>query len=136
HKVLEATTPETVLRAMRAVWTDAGPLVFVSGPGRMDGPEASIRQAYLDSSAVPVDAPLRTRLAAFGYETSGSGRLVERRVSDALDVTQLSFANNVRVNLKPTRFEANNILIAARIGGGRLELPKDKAGLETLAEGA
>ncbi len=136
HKVLEATTPETVLRAMRAVWADAGPLVFVSGPVRMDDPEASIRQAYLDSAAVPVDAPLRTRLAAFGYETSGSGQVVERRVSDALDVTQLRFANNVRVNLKPTRFEANNVLIAARIGGGRLELPKDKAGLETLAEGA
>ncbi len=136
HKVLEATTPETVLRAMRALWADTGPLVFVSGPVKMDDPEASIRQAYLDSSAVPVDAPLRTRLAAFGYETSGSGKLVERRVSDALDVTQLRFANNVRVNLKPTRFEANNILIAARIGGGRLELPKEKAGLETLAEGA
>jgi len=134
--VLSSTSPETVVAAMRTVWADAGPLVFVSGPVKMDDPQATIRQAYLDSAAVPVEAPARTRLAAFGYDTAGSGDVVERRTTDALDVTQLRFANNVRVNLKPTRFEANNIVIAARIGGGRLQLPKDKPGLETLAEGA
>lgn len=136
RKVLASTTPDSVLAAMRGLWSAGGPLVFVSGPVRMDEPEATIRQAYLDSAAVPVDAPAQARLAAFGYETFGSARLVDRRLSDALQVTQLRFANDVRVNLKPTRFEANSVLVSVRIGGGRLELPADKPGLEALAEGA
>ncbi|MCC7548182.1 MAG: insulinase family protein [Burkholderiales bacterium] len=134
--ILAETTPASVLAAMRAMWSDAGPLVFVSGPVKLDAPQAAIREAYLDSAAVPVDAPAQARLAPFGYENSGSAQPAQRRVSDALQVTQLRFANNVRVNLKPTRFEANSILISARIGGGRLELPMDKPGLEALAEGA
>jgi len=136
RKVLAATTPQSVVAAMRALWNDAGPLVFVSGPVKMDEPEAVIRQAYLDSAAVPVEAPAQAQRAPFGYERFGSAQLLDRRVTEALEVTQLRFANNVRVNLKPTRFEANSILVSARIGGGRLELPTDKPGIEPLAEGA
>ena len=41
----------------------------------------------------------------------------------------------MRVNLKRTPFEANSVLVAARIGGGRLDLPADKPGLKQLADG-
>jgi len=136
RKVLAATTSDTVIRAMRALWAEAGPLVFLSGPVKLDQPDAAIRQAYLDSAAIPVDAPAQTQLAAFAYEKFGVAQLADRRVSDVLEVTQLRFANNVRVNLKPTRFEANSVLVSVRIGGGRLEFPLDKPGLEPLAEGA
>ncbi len=53
-----------------------------------------------------------------------------------LDVIQARFGNNVRLNLKPTKFEANSILVGIRFGGGRLELPRDKPGLKLLAEQA
>jgi len=136
NKVLATTTPDTVIQAMRALWADAGPLVFLSGPVKLDQPDAVIREAYLDSAAIPVDALAQTQRAAFAYEAFGTAQPADRRTSEVLDVTQLRFANNVRVNLKPTRFEANSVLVSVRIGAGRLEFPLDKPGLEALAEGA
>ena len=59
--------------------------------------------------------------------------VVEKKVA-ALDVTQVRFGNNVRLNLKPTKFDANTVLVAIRFGGGRLDLPRDKPGLKLLAD--
>ena len=59
--------------------------------------------------------------------------MVEKKVA-TLDVTQARFANNVRLNLKPTHFDANTILVSIRFGGGRLDLPRDKASLKLLAD--
>jgi predicted Zn-dependent peptidase len=49
--------------------------------------------------------------------------LAERKEVEDLGVTQLRFANNVRVNLKVTDFEDSVVYVKARIGGGLLTEP-------------
>jgi zinc protease len=133
--ILAAVTPASVLAAARALWADNGPLIMVSGPVRLDGGEAAIAAAYRASQAVAVAAPERNAVQTFAYRTFGpQSAVVARNVTDVLGVTQLRFANNVRANLKRTDYEANQVLVAVRVGGGRLELPADKPGLVQLAE--
>jgi zinc protease len=45
----------------------------------------------------------------------------------------VQFANGVRLNLKPTDFEAGRIRVSIRVGGGTLTMPKDQPGLALLA---
>jgi len=136
-RVMATVTPESALQALRALWMGSGPLIFVNGPLELDAPEAAIAQAYGASQAVAVAAPVENAMEEFAYRSFGTPpTITERRVTEVLEITQLRFANNVRVNLKPTKFEANSVLVAVRFGGGRLELPRDKPGLEQLAESA
>jgi zinc protease len=134
---MQQVTPGTALAALRAVWGNGDPLVFVSGPMKLDAPEATVAQVYRASRAQAVAPPADNAVQKFAYESFGVPTPIEeRRVASPLGVVQLRFGNNVRVNLKPTRFEANTVLIAARIGGGRLDLPADKPGLKQLADSA
>ena len=134
-EILAVTSPETTLHELRALWADNGPLVFVSGPVQIDGGEATIAAAYQASHAQAVIPPTDDAVAQFAYTTFGVRTpIVERRISDPMEVTQLRFGNNVRVNLKRTPFEANSVLVSARIGGGRLDLPADRPGLKQLAD--
>jgi zinc protease len=137
QRIMASVTPESALNALRELWSGTGPLVFVAGPLEMENPEATIAEAFRASQAVAVAAPAENAIQEFAYRSFGAApQVVERQVTDVLEVTQLRFANNVRVNLKPTKFEANSVLVAVRFGGGRLELPRDKPGLEQLAESA
>ena len=137
RRILADVTPQTVLDALRGVWSQGGPLIFVSGPVKLDDPDAAIAEAYRASLAQAVVPPTQNAVQQFAYDQfGGKPAIVERKVSDVLDVTQLRFANNVRVNLKPTKFEANTVLVSVRFGGGRLELPPELPGLEQLAESA
>jgi zinc protease len=137
RRMLARMTPESILAAARELWSDSGPLIMVSGPVQMDDPQAAIAQAYRTSQTQAVAPPERGAVQQFAYQDfGGDPKVVARKVTDVLEVTQLRFANNVRVNLKRTDFEANSIVVAVRVGGGRLELPQDKPGLEQLAKSA
>lgn len=132
---LAKVTPDTAVQALRELWSDAGPLVFVSGPIKLDNPQAAIAQAYRVSQSQPVTPPADNVVQAFAYTDFGvRSPIASRKQSEVLDVTQIRFGNNVRLNLKPTKFEANSVSIAVRFGGGRLQLPRDKPGLKQLAE--
>ena len=106
-EILALVSPETAMQELRALWADSGPLVFVSGPVKVDGAEAAIAEAYRASRAQAVTPPADNAVAKFAYTQFGTrSPIVERRVSDPMQVTQLRFGNNVRVNLKRTPFEA------------------------------
>jgi zinc protease len=134
---LKAVTPETALEALRELWSGSGPLVFVAGPVTIENAAATIAQAYRTSEAQPVAAPAENAVHEFAYTRFGApSAIVSREVSQVLGVTQIHFANGVRLNLLPTKYETNSVLVAVRFGAGRLELPTGKPGLEQLAEAA
>lgn len=135
NRLMAAVTPESARQALRTLWSGSGPLIFVAGPLELDHPETAIAQAYRASEAVAVAAPADNAIQEFAYRSFGPApTIAEQRVTEVLGITQLRFSNNVRVNLKRTEFEANSVLVTVRFGGGRLELPRDKPGLEQLAE--
>ncbi len=48
-------------------------------------------------------------------------------------MTLVQFANGVRLNLKRTDFQANTITFSVRVGGGTLEMPKDRPEIARVA---
>jgi zinc protease len=64
------------------------------------------------------------------------GAVVERERIGDLDLHAVRFANGVRLDVKPTAFEADTVRLTVRFGRGRLGLPADRPGLDLLARHA
>jgi zinc protease len=106
-------------------------LIHVSG--KQDIPTAQIAAAFTASRAVAVAAPKESAAQAFAYDSFGkTGTVVaDARVAD-LGTRTVRFANNVRLNIKKTDFEAGKVRFLVRLGDGILDLPKDEPGLAPM----
>jgi zinc protease len=135
---LNQATPAACLAALRAVWGETeARRIFISGNLTLADPEKEILAAYQASSAVAVEPPAKTEQAAFAYTDFGpAGTVVSRRQVEDLGLTLVEFQNGVRLNLKPTDFEAGQIQLSLRLGGGTLTQPAGKPGLNFLANSA
>jgi zinc protease len=130
---LEKITVDACHAALREAWSPAHRLVLVTGNARLpagDPAKTAIAAAYEKSRAVAVAAPARLDDSAWAYTDFGApGRVATREHIADLDITLLTFANGVRLNLKQTDFEANRIRMSVRIGNGQLTEPRDRPGL-------
>ncbi|MCW5547619.1 MAG: insulinase family protein [Opitutaceae bacterium] len=132
---LATVTVEDCLRAFREAWSAPGRYVMVSGNEPIAGDaEAAILATYDAARARPV-APLPAIVTeSFAYVDFGPvGEITAREQVADLGITLVTFANGVRLNLKPTEFEAGRIRVSARFGSGRLTEPADRPGLAWLA---
>ena len=133
--VLAALTADQCLAVLKQAWSHSGRRLFVSG--NLDLPDAAktLTAAYDQSAATKIDKPADNGAAAFAYTSTGTpGQIAESKELADLGITQLRFANNVRVNLKPTDFEKDKIHILVEFGGGKLDLPVDKPALALVAD--
>jgi zinc protease len=110
--------------AARRIFGGNGPLCFLGGPNPMAGGEEVLAEAGREQQGKrPDQAALAWPYADFGP----AGSVVERREEADLGVTMLRFANGVRLTVKPTKFHADQILVALSLGHGRQDLPADRA---------
>lgn len=133
---LDAITPEIVLAAFRDAWAPGGRFITVIGNAALPpvSAEAKIRAIYETAHAAPVAPPAKIDETPFAYTDFGpAGEIVSRTHVEDLNITQVVFANGVRLNLKPTDFEAGRLLMRARVGGGQLTEPRSPVGLGTYA---
>lgn len=119
---------EEVNQALQRVFAGNGPQLVLQIPQMPEGGDAAVEKAYADSRAVAVKAPEQTASVAWPYTDFGKpGDVVERRTVDDLGVTMVRFANGVRLTVKPTKYRADEVLVRAEVGHGRLDLPNDRA---------
>lgn len=132
---LATITPEDCLAALRITWGTPSRYVLVSGNAAITGDaEKAIVAAYEASRAVAVAPPATVANTAFAYTDFGSaGQIASRKEVADLGITLVTFANGVRLNLKPTDFEANRIRLTLRLGTGQLTEPRDQRGLSFFA---
>ncbi len=132
---LQAITPEICATALRATWKEApGRKIFVAGNVAIPDAAKTIADTYLASTKVAVAAPPKTMQADFAYTDFGpAGTVAEKKVVEDLGATLIRFQNGVRLNLKPTDFEAGRIRVSVRLGGGTLTVPAGQPGLPLLA---
>jgi zinc protease len=128
---LEKITPEDCNDALRAAFGLPGCYVMVSGNAKIPGDAVgAITAAYQSSAAVAVSPPAAQYDEKFAYTDFGApGQVASRKHPDDLDLTLVTFANGVRVNLKKTAFESNTIRLNVRVGAGQLTEPRDQPGL-------
>lgn len=133
-------TPAEVNEALRRLWAPPQRQVLVTGNAAIGGPgqsaEKTIRAAYEQAARVAVAEPERLKAATFPYlpEPKAEGRIRSRRTVEDLGVTIVDFENGVRLNLKPTKFKADQVLAQLAFGRGRRDEPENAPGLALLAE--
>ena len=131
NAVAPSLTVDRVNAEFRRQWQGSAPLIHVSGKQAIDS--AALNAAYAASVKVAVAKPAEESALAFAYDSFGApGKVVEdKRVAD-LGIRTVRFANNVRLNIKKTDFEAGRVQFAVRMAGGQLALPQDKPGLAAM----
>ncbi len=120
-------TVEAVNAAFREHFTSGDPLIHVSTKQPIADAEQTILAAYRQSQAEPVAPPSDSGSVEFGYTDFGvPAEIVEDRMIEDLGIRTIRFANNVRLNLKPTDFEQGKLRYSIRIGSGQLAIPADE----------
>ncbi|MEE8431375.1 MAG: insulinase family protein [Candidatus Desulfatibia sp.] len=137
--LLKSMTLKNVADAFKKTWSPNHRLVLVTGntdlTGRDQKPEQQILATYNRSHKVQVSRPPASKAVMFPYlaEPAKAGRIVRRSTLSDLGVVRIDFENGVRLNLKKTDFEANEVLVKLAFGMGRSAEPVDKAGLASLS---
>ncbi|NQT68353.1 MAG: insulinase family protein [Desulfobacteraceae bacterium] len=137
--LLKSLTLKNVHDAFKKTWSPNHRLVLVTGnadlTGRDKKPEQQILATYNSSHKVAVSRPPESKAVMFPYlsEPAKAGRIVNRSALPDLGIVQIDFENGVRLNLKKTDFEADEVLVKLAFGMGRSAEPADKAGLASLA---
>ncbi|MFP6874569.1 MAG: insulinase family protein [Verrucomicrobiales bacterium] len=126
--------PEVCVTELRDAWDADDRQLFIGGNVNLPDSGAGIISVYEKAGRVLLDPPRQEEQSNFAYTHFGKpGKVVDRIEIEDLGITQLRFANNVRLNLKRTDFEKDSISIGVRIGGGLLTVPADKPGLKLVA---
>lgn len=123
-------TVDAVNAAFKARWNGSQPLIHVSSKTPVEGGDAAVLAAFGAAKQIAVAAPAAATTAAFAYDNFGTPGTVAADTTIAdLGIRTITFANNVRLNLKKTDFEQGKLRYAIRIGSGQLQLPADQPGL-------
>jgi zinc protease len=136
QSAVKGLTAAKATAALRDAFVGQGPLVFVSHPIPIEGGEAAVSKAFAEIEAKPVAAPPAEVKPVWPYTHFGpTGRVVDQRTISDLDVHLIRFANGVRLTVKPTRFSADQVLVSVKVGGGILDMPKDRQVVRWAADG-
>ncbi|MBY5551981.1 insulinase family protein [Rhizobium leguminosarum] len=120
-------TAAEINRALLHAFSGNGPQVVLQTAQSPQGGADTVRHVYDASKAIAVSAPSAAPDVAWPYTHFGEpGAVVERRTVDDLGLTMVRFSNGVRLTVKPTKLRANEVLVREDIGGGRLDLPRDR----------
>jgi len=133
----DSLTLEAVEAAFRAQWTDDTPLLYLTSSEPVDNAEQALIAAFEESRSTAVEAGEEAAAAEFAYADFGApGAVATRETIEDLGVTTVVFDNNVRLNIKPTDFEDDSVLLKMRFGGGLRATPRDNAAAQFLFSNA
>ena len=123
-------TAAQVSRALKAAIDGQGPLIFLATPTPIEGGEAAVIAVYEAAKAIPITEPQALSTLEWPYADFGPpGKVAETQDVADLDTVFVRFENGVRLTVKPTRFQDDEILVAVNVGNGLQSLPADQQSL-------
>ncbi|MBL0968274.1 MAG: insulinase family protein [Brevundimonas sp.] len=134
NTAVNGLTAAQVSDAVKQVFTGGGPLALVVTPVEIEGGEAAVTAALEASRQTPVSAPAEQAAIDWPYASFGqAGTVAERREIAEIGATVVTFANGVRLTVKPTDFRDDQILVSVRTGIGELGLDPTASSPQLLA---
>ncbi len=126
QSVLASISTDDCRDALLDLWKESNErLIFLSGNAELEDAVAAITGIYEASGEIAVTAPEAQEVSEFAYgDLPEAGSIAEKNEIEDIEVTQIQFENNVRVNLKVTDFEDETVYVKARFGSGLLTEPK------------
>lgn len=132
---LPKVTVEQCHEALKEDWTSEDIRIFVGGNLTLEKPEDAITAVWKKSREAEVSPNKEDASATWAYTAFGeAGKVSEKKLVEDLQITQVRFANGVRLNIKPTDFKKDVIELSASFGDGRLTAPKDQPGLPLFTQ--
>jgi len=134
NRFSDSMTLDEVNAAFRERWNDGEALsTFVASSEPIDKVVEETRAAIEQSRQTEVE-PYEESVTTVAFEPLGEpGETVARITDDAMDVHYVTFANNVRLNVKSTDFADKQVQVVVRVGDGALSLPRKDEGLRRFA---
>ncbi|MGB0905957.1 MAG: M16 family metallopeptidase [Maricaulaceae bacterium] len=134
EKVIPTITLKDLEDDFAKMWNKPADRLWLSGPNVDEVTSEELIAAYEEARTVKVTPPATRRKLEFAYQDFGTpGKVISRNHVEDLDIWQLKFDNNVRLNLKQTDFEDKWIRVYVTIGEGWNAFPKKTPGLSALA---
>ena len=131
---VEGLSAAQVNAVLPSIFQGEGPLALVVTPVEIEGGEAAVTAALEASRLVPVTAPTAQAQLEWPYAQFGAPGTVQSRTELAtVGATVVTFANGVRLTVKPTTFRDEQILVSVRTGIGELGMPADRIDAQGLA---
>ena len=116
--------PADVDATLKTAFVGSGPLIAAAFPGPLPEGAAGLKADYDNAAAAPLADTPPLVVKPWPYASArGPGVVTMRQVLADLGVTQVTFANGLRLNVKTTAFAMGEIQIAAKFGDGVLGLP-------------
>ncbi len=135
EEALAAATPESALAAFREIWGAPNRFLFVSGNLVLEDGDAQLAAAFAESAKTEVTPPEELETPDFAYTAFGApGEIIAETFHEDLGIHQATFANQVRFNFKQTDYEAGQVLVTVRFGGGMLYEPEALQGISLFSE--
>jgi zinc protease len=138
---IQGLTLIQVNQAFQKLWANDQRLVLVSGNAKISENKLSATDQILDlygkSAAQPIDPFKQFETKLFPYldfPTPTATRLNQQEDVKGLGITQIDLSNNIRLNLKRTKFKNGEFLFKVIFGKGASSEPADMPGLSSLAE--
>ena len=127
-------TPISVHQTFTEFWSTEDIHLVLSTKEAASTAQKELKQLFLDSKNIAIDAPKEKETTAFAYTAQGKpGDIVTETHIKDLDIQQFTLANGIKVNFKKTDFDKNSISLIASFGSGTAGLPADKPGLDSLS---
>jgi len=129
-------TLKAIEAAFRKNWSklETAPQLEMTINQPVEGGEEALKAAYEASLAIDVDKRAEDKVLDFAYSDFGkAGKVVSQGEIEDIEITTVTFDNNVRLNIKKTPYEKDVIRINAHLGGGSITFPEDKPGFRTFA---
>ncbi len=134
NAAVEGLTAAEVSEAVKGVFQGEGPLALLVTPVEIEGGEAAVTAALEASRQVPVVAPAAQAELEWPYTAFGEpGVVTERREIAELGATVVTFANGVRLTVKPTDFREEQIFVRVQTGIGEQGISPNRADPQLLA---
>jgi zinc protease len=129
-------SPQNIFEAIRNDLADlSDPLLYVTAKQEPAGGLDAIRKSYIASLQTALSKPETVAAIDFAYDDFGdAGDVVKDTRIDDLDIRTVTFANNVRLNIKKTDFEDDRVRISLRVNGGSILNTREEPNLTTLME--
>ena len=130
-------TPDTCHQALREFWDTEDITLVLTTNTSEENADDILEELYRESLITEVTPPEKKTTASFAYTDFGEpGVIASQSHIEDLDITQVSFHNGCKCNLKKTDFDKNSINMTTHVGAGKLTMPKDKPGLDLFASSA
>lgn len=112
-------TAKAVNDGLAGLFGGDGPLLWHSGVSLGDLDKAALKSTYEAVNQAKLSAEAVHATKPWPYTGFGTGAAVVKReeVKD-LGLTQLTYANGLKVTIKPTKFKENEINVSVRFAGG------------------